>query len=367
MFINRIIPKNYTKHRVESAIGILKGFSQGFANGDLYENDIIDIVDEILKANNLTVPEIMAEIGLGCEDYLKRYRFGMNVFECSLNNCTEWRNIRSIYGVCCTFNFNPNDLSQSVVSNDWGKHSGVSIILDGKMVTKSGFNTFVHNVAEYLTKSTSIISLLPGYDNFIRVRPQFNIPSQHFLSLPFESRRCFLPQDRNLTLFQQSRCQNMEFGMAIRNECGCHPYFLPQFDNAENTTENCTIQDIRCFKYDSAFWNHISSDCFPSCHDLFYRLTTSQTMLQSHATVMTLYKNITQSNASHIFSAHIFYGVHNVKVLKWILVITWLDLISNLGGILNLTLGISVISVFEVIYYCIYKPIQFIRKHDIVV
>lgn len=176
------------------------------------------------------------------------------------------------------------------------------------MVTKSGFHIFVHHGAEYVTKSTPIISLLPGYDNFIRVRPQFNIPSQHFLSLPFESRRCLLPHDRNLTLFRQSRCHITEFGSAIYKECGCHPYFFPQFEDAKNTTENCTVHALQCFKFDSgesewkliskqfftcvcvnlAFWNQVSTECFPSCYDLFYRLTTSQTMLQNRTTIMTI-------------------------------------------------------------------------------
>lgn len=126
----------------------------------------------------------------------------------------------TIHGMCCTFNFYPDDVSKPLFSNEWGKRSGVSVIIDGQLATLSGFITFIHHPAEHITKATPILSLIPGYEHFIRLYPRFNKPSEHFSSLPYESRRCLLPHDRNLTWFRQSRCGLLERAKIIHQECG---------------------------------------------------------------------------------------------------------------------------------------------------
>lgn len=175
----------------------------------------------------------------------------MKIHECISGNCTSWNTISTIYGWCCTFNFHSDDVSKSLFSNEWGKCSGISIIFDGQTATKSGFNMFIHHPLEYITKAVSIFSLIPEHEHFIRIYPLFNKPSKHFLSLPYESRRCLLSQDKNLTLFRQSRCRLLELAKAIHRECGCHPYFMPLLDDSYKLIKNCTTHDLDCFNYDS--------------------------------------------------------------------------------------------------------------------
>lgn len=195
----------------------------------------------------------------------------MKIHEYTSGNCTSWNTISTMYGRCCTFNFHSDDVSKSLFSNNWGKRSGVSIIFDGQVASRSGFNMFIHHPTEYITKATPIFSLIPGHEHFIRIYPRFNKPSKHFLSLPYESRRCLLPQDKDLTWFRQSRCRLLELAKAIHHECRCQPYFMPILDDSYRTMKNCTIHDFDCFKYDSGnkfkeflFYLHLSN-CFVLC------------------------------------------------------------------------------------------------------
>lgn len=206
-------------------------------------------------------------------------------------------------------------MSKSLFSNEWGKRSGVSVIFgdEGDATTRSGFNVFIHHPAEYITKATRIFSLIPEHEHFIRIYPRSNKPSEYFLSLPYESRRCLLPHERDLTLFRQSRCRLLELSKAIHQVCGCHPYFMPILTDTFKTIRNCTVHDIDCFKYDSsktvteigffsyltflllfinifysAIWKQLSADCMPSCFDVFYKIQSSFSTLQNGTAVMEL-------------------------------------------------------------------------------
>lgn len=57
----RMISDNKTKEIIRSAIRILNGFTQGVASGD---SEDLMITDKFLNMYNLTVFEIMMEIGL---------------------------------------------------------------------------------------------------------------------------------------------------------------------------------------------------------------------------------------------------------------------------------------------------------------
>lgn len=140
-------------------------------------------------------------------------------------------------------------MRKALYSNEWGKRSGVSILINSQLVTRSGFNVFIHQSADYITKATPIFSLIPRYEHFVRIYPRCNKPDKQFLRLPYESRHCLLPNDKDLALFRQSRCRLLELTKTIHQECGCHPYFMPILEKTE--IRNCTARDIGCFKYDS--------------------------------------------------------------------------------------------------------------------
>lgn len=179
------------------------------------------------------------------------YRFDSHVYRCELGECPGWSIISTIYGMCCTFNSHLNNISHVYLSNQWGKTTGISIILNGKIATESGFNLFIHHYGEYVTKATAIFPAIPGYENFIRIHPRYERVSKHYSSLSLKQRACLLPTDRNLTLFQQSRCRLLSFANAIHKTCGCHPYFMPVFEDNRSSIRNCTIDDIHCFNQDS--------------------------------------------------------------------------------------------------------------------
>lgn len=234
---------------------------------------------------------------------MKKYRFGDEMFNCKPNDCPGWKTVPTIHGLCCTFNFHPNNAFNAYALNQFGKHSGMSIVFNGTISTNSLSSTLmIHYPSDYVTKATQFTPLSPGYETFIRIYSHLNEPSNQYMNLPLESRRCLLPQDKNLTLFRQSRCRLICFTKVVHKKCGCHPYSLPILENSYKIMKNCTPVDIPCFDHNfgekiffqrflifnrlnddfSAIWNEQCPDCMPSCFEISYRLSISDAVFNGN-------------------------------------------------------------------------------------
>lgn len=182
---------------------------------------------------------------------MKKYRFGNDVFDCILNNCPGWKIEPTMHGLCCTFNFHPYNASKAHSIAEYGKFSGMSIIFNDANSTNSSSTLLIHYPSDYVTKATDLFTLSPGHEQFIQIYTKLEMPSNHFMGLPFESRRCLLSHDTNLTLFRQSRCRVICFTKIVHKECGCHPYSLPILEGSYKISRNCTPMDIPCFDFNS--------------------------------------------------------------------------------------------------------------------
>lgn len=62
------------------------------------------------------------------------------------------------------------------------------------------------------------------------------------------------------------------------------------------------------------------------------------------------------------FIVRVYFGGQTVLANRKIVAMSWIGLLSNLGGSFSLCLGISVLSIFEVIFFITFRLFKHIEK-----
>ncbi|KAM8713788.1 hypothetical protein ACLKA7_014023 [Drosophila subpalustris] len=94
--------------------------------------------------------------------------------------------------------------------------------------------------------------------------------------------------------------------------------------------------------------------CLPNCYDVTYSTLSYKTDLNLHQySLSNFYTPELLNNDSFVLRVYLAKQV--VPVIRKVTVMSWIGLLSDLGGIFNLCLGLSMISVVEFFYYCTFR------------
>lgn len=161
------------------------------------------------------------------------------------------------FGVCCTFNFNPNNSSyQPLNVNSYGVRGGLSIIAtsvphsnDGSsgILFSDGFILHVHSPYDYPTESTYMTLLNIGKVTLVGVYPTASSVSDDMIALPLATRRCLTGSDVGSSMYSRDACAMKCMAQFIHDKCECHPYFLPAMDEGTQF-RHCAVTDGECFQ-----------------------------------------------------------------------------------------------------------------------
>lgn len=181
-----------------------------------------------------------------CGNLITRYRFGNDEFDCSRGSCTGWRSVNTMIGKCCTFNFHPSEgtIRSGYHSNQIGQRQALSILFNGHGPSVSGVFLRVHYPNKEISASVEQTALFPGFENFLRVFPNYRGSNKRFESLSLESRQCLLPRERKKAIDRTSICLDGCQTKNIHSICRCHPFFKSV---VSSSIRNCTISDLHCF------------------------------------------------------------------------------------------------------------------------
>lgn len=170
-----------------------------------------------------------------------------------------------------------------------------------------------------------------------------------------EQRGCYFRYERNLTLFKYYTEKNCFIDCAshrVATICNCTNFYMPRMP----LVRVCQVSDEPCFEYVYAqlelnMASRAECSCLPSCTTLEYNMDTLYyrilSVLQKNATMewyTTRLRFFAKSSTT-------------TPIIKKEL-ISDLQLIASIGGILSLFLGISLISIIEIIYYCLINSIK---------
>ncbi|XP_017481513.1 PREDICTED: pickpocket protein 28-like isoform X1 [Rhagoletis zephyria] len=329
-------------------------------------------------------------------------------------NCSElFHPIITDSGMCCVFNVvTPNfvykargnvkcdaakcPLPNGTVAVDWspergypavlpesyspmhaagtGESLGLKLMLDVERdsyycssTNSVGFKILLHNPLEVPNMREIGLLLSPGHETKVRIRASKTESTQHLRSLNKESRACLFEGEyvlHNYKTYTQSNCMEECFKKILLRYCGCITHYM--FDIYRNASicsiyEASCVERVRLQSMVSRNGRGCANTCWPACYDLTYCPDFF----------------ITPLSASGFHTKHqlekskdTFYMLQNMAVVNIYFKENWYrsskqaeyvgitEFLSNIGGVIGLFFGFSFISVAEIIFYLLLKPVR---------
>ncbi|XP_030375575.1 sodium channel protein Nach [Scaptodrosophila lebanonensis] len=354
-FVNTLnIPPEYDISDVIAGFEFLNAFTDQSFQPPPHES--YKITDAVLTINNVSTWEAALAVSPGCADFVKRCFWGFSEFPC--NQSHEYLSFiptTAYLGPCCSFNYNPRNTSFVPFSaNIFGMDGGLTFIgTEGSERNLStGLIVLVHHPMDYVTESAASVTITAGSESFVEVSPTVQSSSAEVLELSQRKRDCLISDDVELRNYRQAACMLSCQTEAIFSQCGCHPYLLPIVNDKY---KECNLNDTFCYSDNYDNFKSVRCDqCLPNCYDVTYSTLSYKTDLNLHQySVSNLYTPDLLTNDSFVLRVYLAKQV--VPAIRKVTVMSWTGLLSDLGGIFNLCLGLSMISIVEFFYYCTFR------------
>ncbi|XP_037050326.1 sodium channel protein Nach [Bradysia coprophila] len=373
-FVNSIkIPDGVSREDIvkmlPSALGVFTENQWGPVN-----TEYLNTVHETLLLNGLSILDAVKAVGISCSDFIQRCSFNKKRFPCFQDHQHfTFRETMSYAGMCCSFNYNPDNSSyQPLNVNSYGVRGGLSVIAtssphsnDGTsgLLFSDGFILFMHSPYDFPTEATSMALLEVGKITAIGIYPTISTLSADVNALPLVSRRCLTGNDVGLNYYSQATCRTKCMTQFIYDKCECHPYFVPATDNYSRIRD-CAVTDGECFQRIYYDMRKIRCrECWPACEDISYKMSTATIPYNfANVSINPIYDQTNLSKSE--FTAHIYFAGSKAAVRKTIISESFVELLSNFGGVFNLVLGVSLFSILELFYYFCYKIPQLMQRYS---
>ncbi|XP_059226078.1 pickpocket protein 28 [Stomoxys calcitrans] len=387
---------NYSKDSKEYAILRYLCFSDSMTVTD-FENS------EEFKNNDIQISDFITQHAHPCSRMLLQCQIGSIVY-----NCSElFREVLTDEGLCCSFNtlepeflFKGNyHIIKALPRNSefqpvtWSPETGYQSNLPPKYYPhrtlgtgiSMGITIFLNaEVDEYYCSSTSgpgfKLSLsspidMPqvkevGVTVPLRSETRFRMDvirsesATAIRSIKRQQRQCVFLNEIPLLYYKyysKRHCENECQSAYLIRQCGCIPYHLPPiYSNATF----CTMKSSFCVeraqqRFSRALTGNCLSRCMPSCFDLTFMPDAFSSSLTSrnYSIQSPLLASMSREELSNIAVLHFYFRESVIHSELKNVYIGLTEFLSNTGGILGLFMGFSFISVAEIVYFSVLRPV----------
>ncbi|XP_068913456.1 pickpocket protein 28-like [Tenebrio molitor] len=223
-----------------------------------------------------------------------------------------------------------------------------------------GFRVLIHNPWEVPRLSKHYFRI--PFDKVViaAMSPEMVTTSREVRRFKPETRKCYMADERPLKHFQkytQSNCLLECLTNYTLNECGCVWFFMPR----DSDTAVCGVGSAECMdktevkikvkKLEYKIMGKSFCDCKPSCTQLKFNVETSDGDFYFKEYFKTVHQKYFKNNTSHWSVLDIYFKEEQFMTKERHQLYGTSDLISNLGGLLGLFTGFSLISLAEIIYF----------------
>ena len=249
------------------------------------------------------------------------------------------------------------------------------------LISKRGVQIFLHNNSEYPFKnSPSPLVVTPGFG--LSVTAQRTLYNQ-YNEYPYSYNTCNVEEDNRLLVplddtylfeatlaagytYSQDTCFIFCFQLYNSQICNCSDHWItfqmPDFDKCNREYQTCA-NDLyyQVFNTGDFIMNYCSEKCPLECHQeymyqqqSFYKYPEEKHLEVLKRNEMLLSKYANESDfeynlASNVAKVTIYYDTLTYSVITEEPKVTWIKLVGNLGGHFHLFLGISFMSVMEIV------------------
>ncbi|EDV55726.1 sodium channel protein Nach [Drosophila erecta] len=320
-----------------------------------YSAEDIEQMEALLFLNNLTIPEFVEHLRWDCAEILHRCSFNGVIIDCS----QIFQLSKTFFGHCCSFNLRQKGMNFTGQRAIGGLRYGLSVIVRYKDDSYDPLQSYSYGVKLLIQEADAFPSahsaakfVAFNSETFVAVRPQETFCSAAVKALTIEERNCVFQKEFSMRYFSDYVYPNCELNCRVTNMvkfCGCHTYFF-----AFNRTSDriCTFRDIPCLvdNFADIITRKKSTQCYCplACEHIDYDVQVSNFPLELNMPVADKFYSGLVKNDGVL---HVFINSFGYRRLRRDLLSNMVTLVSNLGSAFSLFVGMSMLSVVEIIYY----------------
>lgn len=222
------------------------------------------------------------------------------------------------------------------------------------------FKILLHSAGEIPQLKKYYYRIPLDHDIVMAVRPNImNTTDSLIANYDKEQRKCVAEGERKLVFFTkytQRNCQLDNLALRTTRFCKCVLFSMPRLKNVRICR---TRKDLTCAKTVEMNLIHqvlhkkaISYNCLPSCRSISYDAELSMAKLDRHSyrRAANLQQSKSQQNRKYTrifisFKDEQFFSSRRAEMYGKT------DFIANCGGIMGLFMGVSILSIVEIIYF----------------
>ncbi|XP_055590909.1 pickpocket protein 28-like [Uranotaenia lowii] len=266
-----------------------------------------------------------------------------------------------------------------------GKKSGMIVVLRANINDMDflcgnsiqGFKILIHSPADYPELQNQHLRLPLNQEIGLGVTPSLSYTTPTIIRYAPERRKCYFNNERFLKFYRtytQSNCDLECLTNFTLTRCACVRFSMPRLED----TPICGVGKIQC--YEQAYIDFLEMElkmlrkndtnfrkacqCLPACSSIRYTAEISQAdfewwrMTRMCKTTVEARENIQMSYLVVFFRNAHFMAVKRAELYG----IT--DFLANCGGLMGLFLGVSILNLVEIVYYCTVRPFMLVVLLD---
>lgn len=234
------------------------------------------------------------------------------------------------------------------------------------------FKILLHTNGEVPQMSKYYYRVPLDHDIVMSVRPSLMETTETLIkNYNYVRRKCFYDGERQLEFFRKYTQRNCQLDCVARRTveiCKCAKFTMPRHE----TTPVCGLQKLRCVnrvenEYAVRIMTKKANDCncLPACESVSYDAELSMAKYDRYEFLVAKNKVERSNNRKHLrifisFKDEQFFGSRRSEIYGKT------DFIANCGGIMGLFMGVSLLSIVEMVYFSTLRLGCNLRKRRII-
>ena len=226
-----------------------------------------------------------------------------------------------------------------------------------------GYKVIIHNPGDIPRVSKDFFRVPLNMAVSVTIKPNLITTSKRLINESLKRRQCFFEYQKYLRFFKvytQSNCELECLSNFTLNACGCVKFSMPR----DSVTPICGQKQVQCYKkakddlikaeFNESGENKIGKincNCLPSCTSIKYDVEITQNEFQYVELFNAYGADLNEFPGLVLAKLTIFFIEPKVTTTKRSEIYSMNDFLSDCGGILGLFMGVSFVSVIELIYY----------------
>ncbi|KAJ6645324.1 F-box-like/WD repeat-containing protein ebi [Pseudolycoriella hygida] len=217
------------------------------------------------------------------------------------------------------------------------------------LVEAPGFHISLHAPDDIPRMRRDFIFIPPGHYVYVSIKPQVITTSEGLRSYKPVERGCYFKAERKLAFFKsysEQKCEFECFANYTLAQCECVHFSMPR----KNSTRICTAKERFCLYEASLSFKtqlHVRNcNCLPDCTSINYNVEISQAASEDYYKYIITEKPLAYTQMYLTFKENKFLSLNRMETS------TMSHFFSEIGGLLGLFMGLSMISIIEFVYFC---------------